>query len=67
MSTGKAVITTQKAPGPALHNNQAIVSHGPLIFVSGQVGVDVKTDKFVEGPIKNRVVSYSYLLGDRKT
>lgn len=65
MSTGKTVVTTKNAPGPAPHNSQAIFSNGPLIFVSGQTGIDVATKKLVEGPIKNRVVSYSYSLGDK--
>jgi enamine deaminase RidA (YjgF/YER057c/UK114 family) len=58
MSIDRSVITTKNAPGPALHNSQAIVSNGPLIFVSGQTGIDIKTGKLVEGPIKNRVVSF---------
>jgi enamine deaminase RidA (YjgF/YER057c/UK114 family) len=54
----RTVVSTRKAPGPSPHNSQAIVVNGPLIFVSGQMGVDVHTNELVKGNIKERVVSF---------
>jgi hypothetical protein len=56
----RAVVSTRKAPGPSPHNSQAIIVNGPLIFVSGQMGVDVHTKELVKGNIKERVVSFEF-------
>jgi enamine deaminase RidA (YjgF/YER057c/UK114 family) len=58
MPVDRKVVLTKNAPGPSPHNSQAIVSSGPFIFVSGQLGIDVQTGRFVQGSIENRVVSY---------
>jgi len=55
MPVDRKVVLTKNAPGPSPHNSQAIVSSGPFIFVSGQLGIDVQTGRFVQGSIENRV------------
>ena len=47
------IITTNKAPLPAGHYSQAIVTND-LVFVSGQLPIDPKTGKKNIGPIEEQ-------------
>ncbi|KAI9372735.1 Endoribonuclease L-PSP/chorismate mutase-like protein [Aspergillus egyptiacus] len=49
----KLHIYTPNAPAPAPHLSQATVV-GNIIFCSGQLGIDPKTGKMVEGSVKDR-------------
>jgi len=54
----KKIIFTKKAPKPVGPYSQAIISGG-FVFISGQIPLDPKTSKIVEGGIEaqtNRVV-----------
>ncbi|KAL2866873.1 Endoribonuclease L-PSP/chorismate mutase-like protein [Aspergillus lucknowensis] len=52
MST-KIPVFTSKAPAPPPFLNQATIV-GNVIFCSGQLGVDPKTGRIVEGSVKDR-------------
>ncbi len=45
--TGKQAICTDKAPGPVGPYSQAVVS-GSLVFISGQLGIDLTTNTLAE-------------------
>lgn len=47
------VVTTDAAPQAQGPYSQAIVAAG-LVFVSGQIAVDPKTNQFVDAPIENQ-------------
>lgn len=47
----KKIISTDRAPAPIGYYSQAVESNG-LIFVSGQLGIDPKTGKLVEGGVE---------------
>lgn len=47
----KQIILTKNAPEPIGPYNQGIIINN-LIFTSGQIGIDPKTQKLVEGGIK---------------
>src|SRR5262249_34696233 len=47
------VVTTDAAPKAMGPYSQAIVAGG-LVFVSGQIAVDPKTNQFVDGPIEQQ-------------
>ena len=49
----REVIYTENAPKPLANYSQAI-KIGNLIFVSGQVAIDPKTGKLIEGGIKEQ-------------
>lgn len=49
----KKIINTESAPGAVGPYNQAI-SIGDLVFTSGQIPLDPKTGKLVEGDIKDK-------------
>ncbi|KAL6233213.1 hypothetical protein BDW75DRAFT_215758 [Aspergillus navahoensis] len=49
----KIHIRTSKAPAPAPFLSQATVV-GNIVFCSGQLGIDPKTGKMVEGTVKDR-------------
>ncbi|MBN1897805.1 MAG: RutC protein [Spirochaetes bacterium] len=51
----KKKISTKQAPSPVGPYSQAVwTSCGNLIFISGQIGIDPKTNKMVEGGIKEQ-------------
>lgn len=45
--TGKQAICTESAPGPVGPYSQAVVS-GSLVFISGQLGIDLRTNSLAE-------------------
>lgn len=45
----RTVIQTEKAPAPVGPYNQAIVAHGQMIFVAGQIPLDASTGSLVGG------------------
>ncbi|MCW4015541.1 MAG: Rid family detoxifying hydrolase [Candidatus Bathyarchaeota archaeon] len=51
----KIVVFTKKAPQPVGPYSQAIIS-GDFVFVSGQIPIDPKTSKVVEGGIEVQTV-----------
>lgn len=51
----KEAVLTQNAPPPAPFFSQAIKSNG-MVYVSGNVGLDPKTKKLVEGGVADRTV-----------
>lgn len=52
----KKIILTENAPKPIPVLSQAVVHNG-IVYCSGQIGADPKTNQLVEGPIGNRTVS----------
>ncbi len=46
----KKIVTTEKAPGPVGPYSQAVIV-GALLFTAGQVGLDPRTGKVVEGGV----------------
>jgi enamine deaminase RidA (YjgF/YER057c/UK114 family) len=53
----KTPVFTADAPAPPPFLNQATIV-GNILFCSGQLGVDPKTGKMVEGSVKDRTVRY---------
>jgi 2-iminobutanoate/2-iminopropanoate deaminase len=51
----KIIVFTEKAPKPVGPYSQAIIS-GDFVFVSGQIPLDPKSSKFVEGGIEAQTV-----------
>lgn len=47
----KKIIQTENAPAPIGAYNQAVM-YGNMLYVSGQIAIDPKTNKLVEGSIK---------------
>ncbi len=47
----KKIVFTEKAPKPVGPYSQAVIS-GDLVFVSGQIPIDPKTSKVIEGGIE---------------
>ncbi|MCL2926193.1 MAG: RidA family protein [Trichodesmium sp. MAG_R04] len=43
--TTRKIITTDKAPKPVGPYNQAIAATGSMLFVSGQIAIDIKTNQ----------------------
>src|ERR1700710_146739 len=56
----KEAIVTDKSPPPLPYFSQAIKCQG-MIYCSGSVGMDPKTNKLVEGSVADRTVSISVL------
>jgi 2-iminobutanoate/2-iminopropanoate deaminase len=52
----KKIVFTEKAPKPIGPYSQAVIS-GDLVFVSGQIAIDPKTSKVIEGGIEAQTVS----------
>ena len=50
----KKIIKTDKAPLPIGSYNQGVVSNG-FVFTAGQVAIDPKTSKLIDGNFKDRV------------
>merc|ERR1712212_195332 len=46
MATVRKIISTSKAPGPIAAYNQAVVANN-MLYISGQMGLDPETKKFV--------------------
>jgi 2-iminobutanoate/2-iminopropanoate deaminase len=55
MQLTKKIIFTKKAPKPVGPYSQAIMSGG-FVFISGQIALDPKTSKIVEGGIEAQTV-----------
>lgn len=53
----KIHVRSSDAPAPAPFLSQATVV-GNIVFCSGQLGIDPKTEKIVEGSVKDRTVCY---------
>lgn len=51
----KVAINTSDAPAPIAPFSQGIVYNG-LVYCSGSVGMDPKTNKIVEGGVEQRTV-----------
>jgi len=51
----KKIVFTKKAPKPVGPYSQAVIS-GDLVFVSGQIAVDPKSSKVIEGGIEAQTV-----------
>ena len=51
----KRIVFTEKAPKPVCPYSQAVIS-GNLVFVSGQIPINPKTSKIVEGGIEAQTV-----------
>lgn len=56
MATSRVPVYTERAPKPPSFLSQAIVD-GNRVFCSGQVGVNPKDGKMVQGTVKDRTVS----------
>lgn len=57
MSAKPQAILTAAAPKPLPQFSQAIKFNG-MVYCSGNIGMDPKTSKIVEGTVKDRTVSY---------
>lgn len=58
MSGKKEIVQTEHAPNslfPVMPFAPAVKCNG-MVYVSGNIGIDVKTNKLVEGDIKDRTV-----------
>ena len=55
MQLTKRTVFTEKAPKPVGPYSQAVIS-GDLVFVSGQIPLDPKSSKMVEGNIEAQTV-----------
>ena len=51
----KKIVFTENAPKPVGHYSQAVIS-GDFVFVSGQIPIDPKTSKVVDGGIEAQTV-----------
>ncbi len=51
----KKIVFTEKAPKPVGPYSQAIIS-GDFVFVSGQIPIDPKTSKVVDGGIEAQTI-----------
>ena len=51
----KKIVFTEKAPKPVGPYSQAVIN-GNLVFVSGQIPIDPKTSKVIEGGIEAQTV-----------
>jgi 2-iminobutanoate/2-iminopropanoate deaminase len=51
----KKIVFTEKAPKPVGPYSQAVIS-GDFVFVSGQIPIDPKTSKVIEGGIEAQTV-----------
>ena len=51
----KKIVFTEKAPKPVGPYSQAVIS-GDFVFISGQIPVDPKSSKVVEGGIEAQTV-----------
>ena len=51
----KKIVFTEKAPKPVGPYSQAVIS-GNFVFVSGQIPIDPKTSKVIEGGIEAQTV-----------
>lgn len=51
MSESTREVRSEAAPSPVGPYSQAVI-HGNLVFVSGQIPLDPKTQRLVEGPIE---------------
>ena len=51
----KRIVFTEKAPKPVGPYSQAVIS-GNFVFVSGQIPIDPKTSKVIEGGIEAQTV-----------
>jgi len=51
----KKTVVTEKAPKPVGPYSQAVIN-GNLVFVSGQIPIDPKTSKVIEGGIEAQTV-----------
>jgi 2-iminobutanoate/2-iminopropanoate deaminase len=54
VTTVKEAVFTDKAPRPVGPYSQAIVA-GDLVFISGQIPIDPRTGKLVEGDFEDQV------------
>uniref|UniRef100_A0A1B6E4M8 Uncharacterized protein n=1 Tax=Clastoptera arizonana TaxID=38151 RepID=A0A1B6E4M8_9HEMI len=62
METRKIVIKTKNAPEPLGPYSQAIVV-GNMVYVSGVIGLDPKTNELVEGGVQNETTQVLLNLG----
>ena len=51
----KKIVFTEKAPKPVVPYSQAVIS-GDFVFVSGQIAIDPKSSKVIEGGIEAQTV-----------
>ena len=51
----KKIVFTEKAPKPVGPYSQAVIS-GDFVFVSGQIAIDPKTSKVVDGGIEAQTI-----------
>ena len=51
----KKIVFTEKAPNPVGPYSQAVIS-GDFVFVSGQIAIDPKSSKVIEGGIEAQTV-----------
>lgn len=58
MSAKPQAILTAAAPKPLPQFSQAIKFNG-MVYCSGNIGMDPKTSKIVEGTVKDRTVRYA--------
>jgi 2-iminobutanoate/2-iminopropanoate deaminase len=54
--TEKTVVSTSEAPAPIAPFSQGVIHNG-LVYCSGSVGLDPKTNQIIQGGVKERTVS----------
>jgi len=62
MPSSKIVIQTENAPAPISVLSQGLII-GDMVYCSGQIGMDPKTMKMVEGSVKDRTAQILRNLG----
>jgi hypothetical protein len=62
----KIVVSTSEAPAPIAPFSQGIIHNG-LVYCSGSVGLDPKTNQIIQGGIKERTVSIKSFNFPRKS
>lgn len=65
MSAKPQAILTAAAPKPLPQFSQAIKFNG-MVYCSGNIGMDPKTSKIVEGTVKDRTVSSKMIAAYKK-
>lgn len=55
----KTCVLTSDAPAPMPILSQGVICNG-MVYVSGSLGIDPKTGKFVDGTVADRTVSKMY-------
>jgi hypothetical protein len=63
MASKKEIVDSDAIPKPfPVMPFSAAVKYGGMVYLSGNIGMDPKTNKLVEGPIQERTVTSTHVL-----